>query len=122
MKKDLTYSILGCVYKVHSTLGPGLYESTYEICLAHELTKLGLEVECQKSIDIRYDDLLIERAYRVDILVNKAIIVEVKSVHEMHPVHPMQLFTYLKLSGLRTGILINFNVKNMQHGIRRIDV
>ena len=122
MKDELTYEIIGCVYKVHSTLGPGLYESTYEICLAHELNQAGLKAECQKSIGIHYKDLFIERAYRADILVNEQVIVEVKSVSDMHSVHLSQLSTYLKLSGLRTGILLNFNVKNMREGIRRINV
>ena len=122
MIDDLTYEIIGCVYKVHSALGPGLYESTYEICLAYELSQAGLKAECQKSIGIQYKDLFIEHAYRADILVNEQVIIEVKSVSDMHSVHLSQLSTYLKLSGMQTGILLNFNVKNMREGIRRINV
>ena len=122
MKDELTYEIIGCVYKVHSTLGPGLYESTYEICLAYELNQAGLKAECQKLIGIHYKDLFIERAYRADILVNEQVIIEVKSVSDMHSVHLSQLSTYLKFSGMQTGILLNFNVKNMREGIRRINV
>jgi GxxExxY protein len=117
---DLTYKIIGCVYKVHSDLGPGLLEYTYEVCLEHELIKEGLMVERQKALPVVYDDIKLDAGYRIDIMVNNQVILEIKSVDEIAPIHQAQLMTYLKLSGLKLGLLLNFNVKDMKKGIKRI--
>jgi len=117
---DLTYKIIGCVYKVHAELGPGLLESSYEACLEYELLKAGLTVERQKALPIIYDELKLEAGYRIDLLVNTLVILELKAVDEIAPIHTAQLMTYLKLSGLKLGLLLNFNVKQMKQGIRRI--
>jgi GxxExxY protein len=117
---DLTDKIIGCVYKVHTGLGPGLLESTYEVCLEHELLKVGLRVERQKALPIVYDDVKLDAGYRIDLLVNSQIILELKSVDEIAPIHRAQLMTYLKLSGLKLGLLLNFNVQDMKNGVNRI--
>ncbi|GAA5219927.1 GxxExxY protein [Membranihabitans marinus] len=117
---DLTYKIIGCVYKTHSELGPGLLESTYTECLAYELIKSGLLVEKQKPLPIIYDNIKLEIGYRIDLLVQNQIIIELKSVDKIAPIHRAQLMTYLKLSGIKLGLLLNFNVIDMKKGINRI--
>lgn len=117
---DLTYKIIGCAFKVHAELGPGLLESTYEVCLEHELLKAGLAIERQKALPVIYDNIKFDAGYKIDILVNSQIILELKSVDELAPIHQAQLMTYLKLSGLKLGLLLNFNVKDMKKGIKRI--
>jgi GxxExxY protein len=117
---DLTYKIIGCVYKVHSELGPGLLESTYEVCLEYELLKADLKVERQKALPVIYDDVKLDAGYRIDLLVNNQVILELKAVDELAPIHTAQLMTYLKLSGLKLGLLLNFNVTQMKTGIKRI--
>lgn len=117
---DLTYKIIGCVYNVHSELGPGLLESTYEVCLEHEILKTGLNVERQRALPVVYDDIKLDAGYRIDLLVENKIILELKSVDEIAPIHKAQLMTYLKLSGLKLGLLLNFNVQQMKTGINRI--
>jgi GxxExxY protein len=117
---DLTYKIIGCVYKVHSELGPGLLESTYEVCLEHELLKAELQVERQKALPVIYDDVKLDAGYRIDLLVNNQVILELKAADEIVPIHTAQLMTYLKLSGLKLGLLLNFNVQDMKKGIKRI--
>lgn len=117
---ELTYKIIGCVYKVHSELGPGMLESTYEVCLEYELLKAGVKVERQKALPVVYDDIELEAGYRIDLLVNDQVILELKAVDEIAPIHTAQVMTYLKLSGLKLGLLLNFNVKDMKRGIKRI--
>jgi GxxExxY protein len=117
---DLSYKILGCVYKVHSELGPGLLESTYEVCLVHELLKAGLTVEKQKLLPVVYDNIKLDAGYRIDLLVNGLVILELKSVEALAPIHKAQVMTYLKLSGLKLALLLNFNVIQMKTGIKRI--
>ncbi|MEP0368032.1 MAG: GxxExxY protein [Cyclobacteriaceae bacterium] len=117
---ELSYKIIGCVYKVHTELGPGLLESTYEVCLEHELLKTGLNVERQKALPVVYNEIKLDAGYRIDLLVNGQIILELKSVDEIAPIHKAQLMTYLKLSGLKLGLLLNFNVQDMKKGINRI--
>ena len=121
MKKlnAISYDIIGCAYKVHSALGPGLLESTYEVCLEHELLISGLQVERQKPLPVIYNDIKLNAGYRIDLLVEKQIVIEVKSVDTIAPIHEAQLLTYLKLSGLKLGLLINFNVINLKSGITR---
>jgi GxxExxY protein len=117
---ELSYEIIGCAYKVHSELGPGLLESTYEVCLEYELLKAGLRVERQKALPVIYNDIKLEAGYRIDLLVNELIILEIKSVEELSPIHKAQIMTYLKLTGLKIGLLLNFNVEDMKKGIKRI--
>lgn len=116
---DLSYKIIGCAYEVHKALGPGLLESTYEACLCYELDQIGIGVERQKPLSINYKDIKLDNGYRIDILVENQIVVELKSVEELLPIHTAQLLTYLKLSERPLGLLINFNVINLQKGIRR---
>lgn len=116
----LTYEIIGCVYKVHSELGPGLMESTYEVCLEYELLNSGLSVARQKILPVEYQHVKLDAGYRVDLLVEHQVIIELKAVEEIAPIHKAQLMTYLKLSGLKVGLLLNFNVQDMKKGITRI--
>ena len=116
----LTEKIIGAAIEVHRELGPGLLESTYKACLAHELRLRGIVVETEKEMAIRYKNLVIEKAYKLDLLVQQLVIVELKSVDKVHAVHEAQLITYLKLSGTRVGLLINFNVKLLKDGIKRL--
>jgi GxxExxY protein len=117
---EIAKEIVDAAFKIHSKLGPGLLESAYEACMAHELTKRGFIVERQKSQPINYDGLEIEVGYRLDILVNDAVIIELKSVDQLAPIHQAQLMTYLRLSEKTLGFLINFNVPLIKQGIRRI--
>lgn len=117
---DLTYKIIGCVFKVHSALGPGLLESTYEVCLEYELTKADLIVVRQKGLPVIYDGVRLEAGYRIDLLVNDQIILEIKAVEAIAPIHKAQVMTYLKLSGKKLALLLNFNVTDMKQGITRI--
>lgn len=117
---DITYKIRGCLFKVHSTLGPGLLEKTYELCLAYELQQAGLNFRTQVELPIRYGDVLIDGGYRLDFLVEDKVIVELKSVEALEPIHTAQLITYLKLSKKESGLLVNFNVLDMKKGIQRI--
>ncbi len=117
---EITYAIIGCAYKVHSALGPGLLESTYEVCLVHELLKEGLVVEQQKVLPVVYDGKNLDAGYRIDLLVEKEVIVELKAVEAIAEIHKAQLLTYLKLSGKEVGLLMNFNVTDMKQGITRL--
>lgn len=114
---SLTERIIGCAIKVHSPLGPGLLEGTYETCLVHELVKAGLKVERQVSVPIFYDGLKLNAGYSLDILVQDSIVVELKSVESLLPIHEAQLLTYLKLANKK--LLINFNVSLLKYGIKR---
>ena len=116
---DITYKIIGCAYEVHKILGPGLLESTYETCLCYELEKQGLKSEKQKELMINYKGTTLNNGYRIDILVEDSIVLELKSVENLLPIHTAQILTYLKLSEHNLGLLINFNVTNLQNGIHR---
>ncbi len=105
--------------KVHSALGPGLLESVYETCLAYELRKRGFAVETQVAIPVVYDGVRLEAGLRIDVLVERQLIIEIKAVEEMNPVFKAQVLTYLRLTGLRLGLLINFNVPLIKNGIER---
>jgi GxxExxY protein len=111
--------IVHAAYLVHSALGPGLLEKVYELCLLHELKKGGLRGENQVCVPIRYDSLDIEEGLRIDILVESRIVIELKAVEQLLPVHQAQVLTYLKLTRLRLGYLINFNVPLIKNGIHR---
>ena len=112
--------IVHAAYMVHKSLGPGLLESIYEICLAHELRKQGLEVRRQDPVPIVYDNLRFEEAFRFDLLVAERVLCEIKAVQEVHPVCMAQLLTYLKLMDLRLGFLINFHAPVIKEGIQRV--
>jgi GxxExxY protein len=113
-------AIVDAAYKVHSTLGPGLLETVYEACLVHELARRGLKVERQVSLPVRYGEIRLDAGLRLDMVVERCVVVENKALEKLLPLHQAQLLTYLKLSGLRLGLLINFNVPLIKHGIRRI--
>lgn len=117
---ELTNAIISCAIEVHQTLGPGLLESVYEACLAYELVKAGYIVERQKGLPVSYKGLELNEGFRLDLLVNNAVVVELKCVEKLLPIHEAQLFTYLKLSGKRTGLLLNFLSKLLKDGIQRI--
>jgi len=121
MKFDkLSNQVIGCALEVHKHLGPGLLESTYEQCLAHELTNAGIPFKLQYPLPVKYKSIKLDCGYRVDLFIDKTIIVELKSVDKVLPVHQAQLLTYMKLSGISIGLLLNFNVKYMKHGIKRM--
>ena len=113
-------AIVNAAMKVHSAVGPGLLESAYEACLLHELRQLGMKAQAQVSLPVAYDGVKIDVGYRVDLLVEDAVIVELKAVETLLPIHEAQLLSYLKLSGKRVGLLINFNVPHLKDGIRRM--
>ena len=117
---DITEQVIGAAIAVHRVLGPGLLESAYEACLVYELAERGLTVERQKSLPVTYRDVRVDCGYRVDLLVEGLVVVELKAVEELGPIHEAQLLSYLKLSGCRVGLLINFNVKVLKQGIRRM--
>ena len=112
-------AIVDSAYRVHRELGPGLLESVYETCLAHELTKRGFGVRRQVPVPVRYDGVLLDAALRIDLLVQELVIVEVKAAEILLPVHEAQLMTYMKLAAKRLGLLVNFNVPVITSGIRR---
>ncbi len=113
-------ALVDAVFQVHVALGPGLMESAYEACLVHELRKRRLAVRRGVTLPVRYDDLEIDVGYRVDLLLEDAVIVENKAVQVIAPIHEAQLLTYLKLSGLKLGFLVNWNVPLIKDGIRRM--
>jgi len=115
-------AVLDAAFKVHTALGPGLLESVYETTLAYEIRKSGLSVETQVAMPIVYDNTKLESGLRLDMFVEKCVIVELKSVEKMNPVYEAQLMTYLRLSNVRLGFLINFNVPRLKEGIKRMVV
>jgi len=117
---SLSGKIIGCAIEVHRHLGPGLLESVYEECLCFELRNAGLIVERQHQISLRYKEQPLESRLRVDLLVNDDIIVELKSVKKLEPIHEAQLLTYLKLANKKYGLLINFNVQILKQGVKRL--
>ena len=119
-ENDLGDTILGCAIKVHSALGPGLLESTYEVCLVHELSKAGLTVARQVALPVVYDNMELDAGYRIDLLVSDIVILELKVVEKLLPIHTAQLLSYLKLSKRKLGYLLNFNSVHMRDGIKRV--
>ena len=116
----LSHLVIGAAIEVHRCLGPGLLESAYQACLYRELALREVPFECQVALPVVYKGLAIDNAYRLDVVVGRLVIVELKSVEEIHPVHEAQLLTYLRLTGLWLGLLINFNVPTLKQGIRRL--
>ena len=119
-ENELSHLVVGGALRVHSALGPGLLESAYEACMLFELVKSGLKVEAQKPLPLVYQTVKLECGYRVDLLIENKLIIEVKSVEALAEIHFAQVLTYLRLSDLRLALLLNFNVLHMKDGIRRI--
>ena len=117
---QVTGSVVTAAIRVHSLLGPGLLESAYQACLAHELKKRGLAVASQVGLPVVYDGEKIELGYRMDLVVENIVIVEIKCVEAIHPVHHAQLLSYMRLSGMNVGLLINFHVAHLRDGIKRM--
>ena len=117
--EEITQVILGAAIEVHKTLGPGLLESVYEVCLCHELDLRGLHYVCQVDLPVTYKSRELDCGYRLDVVVEDAVILELKSVEKLLPIHEAQLLTYLRLSGKTVGFLINFNVPVLKQGIVR---
>jgi GxxExxY protein len=113
-------AVVDSAIAVHTALGPGLLEKTYELCLAHELTCRGFHASRQVQLPLRYRDLIVEDAYKIDILVNDLIVVEAKAIEALLPVHRGQLLSYLRLGNYKLGFLLNFNVARMRDGIKRL--
>ena len=119
-EEGLTEQVIGAAIEVHRALGPGLLESAYEACLAHELTERGFRHERQVPLPVRYKGVELDCGYRLDLVVEGAVIVELKAAKALEPIHTAQLLTYLRLSGLRVGLLLNFNVPVLKQGIMRV--
>jgi GxxExxY protein len=119
-EEEIGHATIGAAMKVHSTVGPGLLESAYEICLAHELEKQRLRLRKQALIPIRYEELTIDNGYRLDLLVEDLVVVELKAVAAILPVHRGQLLSYLRLGGYKLGFILNFHVAHMRDGIVRL--
>ncbi len=116
---NLSYTIIGKAIEVHRILGPGLLEKTYKKCLAYELREAGLIVEEERQLPVSYKGIVLEQAYRIDIIVNQCIVIELKSVGSILPVHEAQILTYMKLGGFELGLLINFNTTTLIKGMKR---
>ncbi len=116
---ELTHRVIGCAIEVHRVLGPGLLESSYQRCLSRELELNGIDHVCEVSLPIEYKGVSLDCGYRIDILVHNELILELKSIKQIDPIHEAQLLTYLKLSGIKTGLLMNFNALKLTDGIKR---
>ncbi len=117
--KELTENVIGAAIEVHRTLGPGLLESTYEMCLCRELALREVQFERQKAVSVEYKGVKLDCGYRADLVVEGLVLVEVKAVEDLTPVNDAQLLSYLKLGGWKVGLIFNFNVALLKHGIRR---
>jgi GxxExxY protein len=118
--EKLATTAIDCGLSIHRELGPGLLESAYEAILAHELTKCGLSVECQKTVPIIYDGVAIDAGFRIDILVERQLVIELKSVERLAPVHGKQILTYLRFMNLPLGLLMNFGAPMFKDGLKRV--
>ena len=116
---DLSRNVIGCAIEVHRNLGPGLLESSYRQCLAYEPSRAGISFEMELPLPVRYKGILLDCGYRLDLLVNSDLIVEIKSVESVLPIHHAQTLTYMRLAKVPVGLLINFNVTKLQNGIKR---
>ncbi|WP_414754199.1 GxxExxY protein [Anabaena sp. CCY 9910] len=119
-ENDLTGMIIGCGMRVHTVLGPGLLESAYEECLFYELRREGLRVGRQIPVPLVYKEVELDCVYRLDLIVENKVIVEIKSVESLKPIHAVQLLTYLKLTNCKLGLILNFNVLHLKEGIKRV--
>ncbi len=123
MERDpFTGKVIGCAIEVHRLLGPGLLESTYQQCLAHELHMNGIAIKLEHPLPVEYKGFRLDCGYRIDILAEDRLIIELKAVDEVKGIHKAQLLTYMKLSGINTGLLINFNVERLKNGIQRFKI
>jgi len=120
VENDISEIIIGCAIEVHKSLGPGLLESAYLECLFYELQKTGLQVEKQKPLPLIYKEVKLDIGYRIDLVVERKVIIELKSVEALNDIHIAQVLTYLKLSGCKLGLLMNFNVLRLVDGIKRL--
>jgi len=118
-ENPITSEIIGCAINVHRILGPGLLESAYEECLAYELKNSGLFIERQKPVPVIFKEIKLQCGYRIDILVENSVIIELKSVDQLAPIHEAQILTYLKFSNMNIGLLMNFNVTILKNGLKR---
>jgi len=119
-ENEISEKIIGCAIEVHKALGPGLLESAYEECLFYEIRQTGLKVEKQKPLPLIYKEVKLEVGYRLDLVVENKVIIEVKSVEALNDIHTAQVLTYLKISGYKLGLLMNFNVLRVKEGIKRL--
>ena len=119
-ENDISFKIRGAIFKVYNTLGPGLFESVYESALCYELTKINLKVERQLAITIPYGEIILDVAFKIDLLVEDKVIIELKSVEDLAPIHYKQITNYLKLTDKKLGLLVNFNTVNILDDIKRI--
>ncbi|MBK7443418.1 MAG: GxxExxY protein [Chitinophagales bacterium] len=119
-ENDIATKVIGIAIEVHKQLGPGLLESTYKACLAHKLKQAGFHVECEKAIPVVFEDVKLECGYRADLVVERCLVIEIKSVDVLNDVHLAQALTYVKLGGFKLGLLINFNTLFLKDGIRRV--
>ena len=119
-ENQLSKIVLDAAFKVHTNLGPGLLESAYEACLVYELTKTELFLEQQKPMPVVYENVKLDCGYRLDLVIEKKLIIEIKAVEALNDIHMAQLLTYLKLSEIKLGLLLNFNVRRLKHGIKRV--
>jgi GxxExxY protein len=117
---DCSEQVIGACIEVHRHLGPGLLESAYEQCLAFELTRIGLTFARQRAVSVAYKDLMIHHGYRLDFVIEEEVVLELKAIEQLLAVHEAQLLTYLKLTGLRTGLLVNFGAATLRRGLRRL--
>ena len=120
VENELSNIIIGCAIEVHKQLGPGLLESAYQECLRYELSKAGLEVVKEKPMPIIYKDLKLDHGYRIDLLVNNKVVIEIKTVEQFTEVHTAQVLTYLRLENYKLGLLLNFYVTSLKNGIKRV--
>ncbi len=116
---DLSNRVIGCAIEVHQHLGPGLLESAYEQCMAHELSQAGIAFKMQPELPVEYKGLNLDCGYRIDLLIEESLIVELKSVAALLPIHDAQILTYMKLARIRVGLLMNFNVTRLKDGLKR---
>jgi GxxExxY protein len=119
-RENVFKKVLDCSFRIHTALGPGLLESAYVECLYFDLRESGLRVEKQKPLPLIYKEVKLEAGYRIDLLVERSVIIEVKSIESLADIHMAQILTYLKLSNCKLGLLINFNVKHLKEGIKRV--
>jgi GxxExxY protein len=119
-ENEIGDAVIGAAMKIHSAVGPGLLESAYEACLRHDLEKRGLRARAQVALPLRYDDLMLDAGYRIDLLVEDRVVIELKAIQGVLPVHRAQLLSYLKLGGFKLGYLLNFHVAHMRDGIVRM--
>ena len=120
LDSEYTHKLLGCAYAVHSALGPGLLESVYEAALVYELKSQGFDVRNQEPVKVNYKDIILDIDLRLDIIVDNSVILELKSVTELLPIHKKQLLTYMRLTGIKLGYVINFNEYSLKDGIERV--